>query len=140
MTDGTPGEEFVSETQEALKRLSLALVRQLDSPNRESWTQLEFSATRAVLPGHGETHTMRLTVWQADAEFPLIPRPEAIEACAELDRISTLGQRPRWRSVRLLLGHANGELSYRCWWTYDSTDGRSSDGAFGESRSRRTRG
>jgi hypothetical protein len=113
------GEEFVPETHDALKRLSYALVNQLESPNRESWTQLEFTATRAVLAEYGESQTMRMTVWQPQGDFPLIPRPETTDACADLDRVSTLGQRPRWRSVRLLLRRVDGEVSFQCWWTYD---------------------
>ena len=111
------------ETQEALKRLSDALVDQLEPPHQGSWTQLEFTAKRATLPEHGEGHAMRLTIWQPQGEFPLIPRPEAMQACAELDRISSLGHRPRWRSVRLVLRRTEGEVSFQCWWTYDPADG-----------------
>lgn len=85
-------DDLVPETHEALKRLGHALVSQLEPPHEDSWTQLEFTAKRVLLPEHGETHAMRLSVSQPQGEFPLIPRPEAMQACAELDRISGLGQ------------------------------------------------
>ena len=70
----------------------------------------------------------------------LIPRPEGIQACAELDRVSSLGNSPRWRSVRLVLERTDGEVSFRCWWTYDWADGNKGAGEVVEwSRSRRTR-
>ncbi len=121
MTDHppAPGEEFVPETQQSLNRLSYALIAQLDSPSRETWTQLEFSAARVQHPQYGETHTLRLTVSQPQGDIPLIPRPEAIDACNELDRLSILGGRPRWRALRLLLRRVDGQVSYQCWWDYD---------------------
>jgi hypothetical protein len=110
---------FLPETDAALQRLGNALVAQLESPNRETWSELQFEATRALLEPFGETHRMRLTVSCPNGEFPLIPRPAVVEACAELDRVSTLGSRPRWRNVRLLLRRAEGGVSFKCWWGYD---------------------
>ena len=111
------------ETGEALNRLAYALVRQLESPTRESWTQLDFLATRVALADSCETHKMSLTVWRAGGDVPLIPRPEANEACSELDRVATLGQRPRWRSLRLVMRRVDGRVSYKCHWSYDPSDG-----------------
>jgi hypothetical protein len=81
MSSKAPGpDEFVAETQESLKRLGNSLVEQLESPSRESWSRLEFMATRVTLAEYGETHRMRLTVSLPDGDFPLIPRPDAAEA------------------------------------------------------------
>lgn len=119
LTNRVMDRDFVPETDALLRRLGNALVVQLESPNRESWTELQFAATRAGFGPHGETHRMRLTVRRPDGEFPLIPRPEAAEACAELDALSILGGRPRWRSVRLLLRRTEDAVSFQCWWDYD---------------------
>jgi hypothetical protein len=110
---------FVPETDTILQRLGAALVEQLYPPNSESWTQLEFQATRAVIEPYGETHRLKLSVRTPDGDFPLIPRPEAQEACAELDHVSTLGGRPRWRGVRLLLTRQGDGVTFQCWWDYD---------------------
>jgi hypothetical protein len=113
---------YIPETDAILKQLGTALVEQLYPPNSEDWTELEFTATRAVVDPYGETHRMRLTVRRPEGDFPLIPRPEAHEACVALDQVSTLGGRPRWRSVRLLLSKDGEGISWRCWWEYDAKE------------------
>jgi hypothetical protein len=112
-------DDYIAETDAILKQLGAALVQQLYPPNSEDWTELDFSATRAVLEPYGETHRVRLTVRRPEGDFPLIPRPEAQAACAALDHISTLGDRPRWRTVRLLLRNAADGVKWQCWWEYD---------------------
>jgi hypothetical protein len=111
--------DYISETDAILKQLGTALVEQLYPPNSEDWTELEFTATRAVVEPYGETHRMRLTVRRPDGDSPLIPRPEAHEACVALDDAATLDGRPRWRSVRLLLNKDGESIAWRCWWGYD---------------------
>jgi hypothetical protein len=112
-------QDFVPETKSALDALGQALVAQLDWPNREEWKTLEFTAAREVIPPYGETHRTCLTVSVADGNYPLLPRPAAFEALAELDRVSTLGGRPCWCRVKLLLTRDEEAVSFKCWWEYD---------------------
>jgi len=110
---------YVPETEAALQLLGGALVAQLDPPNSEEWSDLEFSAYRVEKTGPEEVHRLKLEVTGPSGSFPLIPRPEAWEACLELDRLATLGGRPRWRGFTMHLKRQSGEISYESAWQYD---------------------
>jgi hypothetical protein len=121
-------DDFTADTKRALDLLGMALLQQLERPGDGDWSSVDFHARRGPAPPElvsasdetTEAYKMSLTVTVSGEERLRIPRPPAIAACRELDRVSTLGGRPRWRAVRLLLSrNSDGSPKYRCWWEYD---------------------
>jgi hypothetical protein len=123
-------EEFTTATRIALDQLGQALLEQLDPDSDAPWSLVELRARREdepperVLKELGpaqEYFKMSLSVTVEGIAYPKIPRPNALAACRELDRVSTTEGHPRWRGVRFQLSrNPDGAPRYQCWWEYDS--------------------
>ena len=124
------GEPNPEGTKAALDSLGQALLAQLDPDEGSRWLTVEFRASRealrpelaaAVRAEAGiDSYRMEMSVRLPEGDQVRIPRPGAVEACAELDRLSELAGGPRWRSMRFLLSRqADGRPQYQCWWEYD---------------------